>query len=145
MSLMLNRRLFQRRDCLFKNCETTKREKITFFNLWSKNVLNFIFWIVLKIFLKRLQNLKTIKWEKLKTFRKRFRNLKKTLIDETTDFENVVNENFASLKTIFLMFLNDYLRRLKTLKSEKIEKKSKTCLFKLSDNENFVDEMLIIK
>ena len=43
------------------------------------------------------------------------------------------------------MFLNDRLRRLKALKSEKIEKKSKTCLFELNDDENFVDEMLMMK
>ena len=71
--------------------------------------------------------------------------MKKISINETKDFENVVNEDFASLKTIFLMFLNDRSRRLKTFKSEKIEKKLKICLFELNDDENFVDEMLMIK
>ena len=71
--------------------------------------------------------------------------MKKISVDETKDFENVVNENFASLKTIFLMFLNDRSRRLKAFESEKIEKKLKTCLFELSDDENFVDETLMMK
>ena len=43
------------------------------------------------------------------------------------------------------MFLNNRLRRLKAFENEKIEKRSKTYLFKLNDDENFVDEMLIIK
>ena len=81
----------------------------------------------------------------MKTFQKRSRDLKKISIDETEDFENVVNENFASLKTIFLMFLSDRSRRLKIFKSEKIKKKLKACLFKLNDDEDFVDETLMIK
>ena len=81
----------------------------------------------------------------MRIFRKRFRNLKKISVDETKNSKNVVNEDFASLKTTFLMFLNDHSRRLKTLKSEKIEKKSKIYLFELSDDENFVDETLMIK
>ena len=89
--------------------------------------------------------MKAIAWKKLKVFQKRFQDLKKISIDETENFENVVNEDFASLKTTFLMFLNDRSRRLKTFKSEKIEKKSKTCLFELNDDENFVDETLMMK
>ena len=81
----------------------------------------------------------------MKVFWKRFQDLKETSIDKTTNSENVVNENFASLKIIFLMFLNDRSRRLRALKNEKIEKKSKTCLFKLNDDKNFIDEMLMIK
>ena len=81
----------------------------------------------------------------MRIFRKRPRDLKETSINETKNFENVVNEGFASLKTIFLMFLNDRSRRLKALESEKIEKKLKTCLFELNDNENFVDETLMMK
>ena len=71
--------------------------------------------------------------------------MKKISVDETKDFESVVNEGFASLKTIFLMFLNDRSRRLKTFENEKIEKKSKACLFELSDDENFVDEILMMR
>ena len=43
------------------------------------------------------------------------------------------------------MFLNNRLRRLKILKSKKIEKKSKVYLFELNDDDNFVDETLIMK
>ena len=43
------------------------------------------------------------------------------------------------------MFLNDHLQRLKTFKNKKIEKKLKIYLFKLNDDENFVDKTLIIK
>ena len=81
----------------------------------------------------------------MKAFQKRFRNLKETSVDETKDFENVMNEDFASLKTIFLMFLNDRSRRLKAFKNKKIKKKLRTYLFKLSDDENFVDEMLMMR
>ena len=56
-----------------------------------------------------------------------------------------MNKDFALLKTIFLMFLNDRLRRLRTFKNKKIKKKLKTCLFKLNDDENFVDETLMMK
>ena len=81
----------------------------------------------------------------MRIFRERFQDLKETSIDEIKDFKNVVNEDFASLKTTFLMFLNDCSRRLKALESEEIEKKSKTYLFELSDDENFVDETLMMK
>ena len=56
-----------------------------------------------------------------------------------------MNKDFALLKTIFLMFLNDRLQRLKTLKSKKIKKKLKTCLFELSDDENFINKTLMMK
>ena len=81
----------------------------------------------------------------MKVFQKQFRDLKKISVDETANSENVVNENFASLKTIFLMFLNNRLRRLKTFKSEEIEKRLKICLFELNNDENFVDETLMMK
>ena len=81
----------------------------------------------------------------MKAFRKRFRDLKKTLINKTASSENVVNEDFILLKTIFLMFLNDRSRRLRALKDEKIEKKLKIYLFELSDDENFVDKTLMMK
>ena len=71
--------------------------------------------------------------------------MKEISVDEIKDFENVVNEDFASLKTTFLMFLNDHSRRLKTFENEEIEKKSKVCLFELNDDENFVDETLMMK
>ena len=143
--LKLNRKLFQWRDCLFKNFETTKREKIVLFNWWRKSVFDFVFWVVSRVFLERFRNLKAIAWKKLKTFQKRFWNLKETSVDETEDFENVVNKNFALLRMIFLMFLSDRSRRLKALENEKIEKKLKTCLFKLSDDEDFVDKTLMMK
>ena len=81
----------------------------------------------------------------MKIFQKRFGNLKEISVDETENFKNVVNEDFASLKMIFLMFLNDRSRRLKTFKNEEVEKKSRACLFELNNNENFVDEMLMMK
>ena len=71
--------------------------------------------------------------------------MKKISIDETKDSENVMNEDFALLKTIFLIFLNNRLRRLKAFKNEKIEKKLKICLFELNDDENFIDETLMMK
>ena len=71
--------------------------------------------------------------------------MKEISVDEIKDFKNVVNEDFASLKTIFLMFLNDRSRRLKAFKNKKIKKKLRTYLFKLSDDENFVDEMLMMR
>ena len=43
------------------------------------------------------------------------------------------------------MFLNDRLRRLKTFESKKIEKRLKACLFKLNDDENFINETLMMK
>ena len=81
----------------------------------------------------------------MRIFQKRFRDLKKISVDETTNFENVVNKNFALLKTNFLMFLNDRSRHLKAFKSEKIEKKLKACLFKLNDDENFINKTLMMK
>ena len=81
----------------------------------------------------------------MKVFWKRFRNLKELLIDEITDFEKIMNEDLAS---IFLMFLNDRSRRLKTFKNEKNEneKTLKLCRFKLGDAKEFVNnKTLIIK
>ena len=144
MFLMLNWKLFRKRDCFFKDFEMTKRKRIIFFNLWLKNILNFVFWIVSKIFLRRLRNLKIIEWKELKIFRKWFWNLKKISINETVSFKSVVNKNFASLKTIFLMFLNDRSWRLKTFESEKNEKTLKTFLCELSDDENFINEKTLI-
>ena len=80
----------------------------------------------------------------MRAFRERFRSLKKISIDEIINSENVVNEDFASLKTIFLMFLNDCLRRLKTFKDKENEKTLKTFLCELSDDENFVDEKTLM-
>ena len=70
--------------------------------------------------------------------------MKEISIDEITNSENVVNKNFASLKTIFLMFLNDCSRHLKTFKSEKNEKTLKAFLCELNDNENFIDEKTLM-
>ena len=81
--------------------------------------------------------------KRLKVFRKRFRDLKKLLIDEITDFKKIMNENLAS---IFLMFLNDRSRRLRTLEDEKNEneKTLKSCRFELGDAKRFINKRTLM-
>ena len=55
-----------------------------------------------------------------------------------------MNKDFALLKTIFLMFLNDHSQHLKTFKNKKNKKILKVFLYELNDNENFVDKKTLI-
>ena len=98
---------------------------------------------MLTIFRKRSWDLKAVWKKELRVFRGRFRDLKKLLIDEITDFKKIMNEDLAS---IFLMFLNDRSRRLKTLEDEENEdeKTLKSCRFELGDAGGFINERALM-
>ena len=70
--------------------------------------------------------------------------MKKISVDETADFKNVVNEDFASLKMIFLIFLNNCSRRLRAFENEKNKKTLKAFLCELNDNKDFIDEKTLM-